>query len=185
MKLFRFTTQKEDTVYERKTINKARTSSPLVYQSNRSDTSDTPATTIMRYKVLNLLWYLFNLAMNIWQVQKLCSNYFRYDVTTDVRLYTPDEIEVPTVYACFPTERMINWTSLPLHIKKKVLTGMSVRPGIYEDETESLNMLHGRTNSVVVKNNIVTRFTIEELFKYTVPSQEVFPVVYPLQPPDR
>jgi len=61
---------------------------------------------------LTFIWGLILFFVNMLHIYHLCDEFFKYDVSTDVRLYVPQVIKVPTINLCFGIESVIKWSQL-------------------------------------------------------------------------
>ena len=61
----------------------------------------------------SISWYSILVLMNMLHISKICDEYFKYEVTTDIQLVVPDVIEIPTFVTCFPIQ--LRETNTPMN----------------------------------------------------------------------
>ena len=61
------------------------------------------------------------LFFNVLQIWYLCDEYFRFEVTTSVRISIPDDIEFPSFTLCLNKVDTINWKKISVNLKKTLL----------------------------------------------------------------
>lgn len=118
--------------------------------------------------------------MNIVHVYQLCSEYFKYDVTTNVQLFFPDQIEIPAVTMCFSIVETINWEKTSKEQRRKILmkdNKMLIKYNFDKETTSGIQqikqLLTNSNNEVDVSENARKCLTTSELFNVTSDAKEM------------
>lgn len=74
-------------------------------------------------KSICVYWILACLLGNFVQLSWISRKYFRYDVKTVVKVFTPDRIDSPSVVVCTDTRQLFKWDSMSTQLKRKLLGG--------------------------------------------------------------
>src|ERR1044072_1882924 len=72
-------------------------------------------------KIHHFFWVVICLIGNAFQVYWISSQYFRYDISTNVQLLTPDRIDLPHVTICFDLRYAIKWSAMSREKRISVL----------------------------------------------------------------
>src|SRR5688572_20629587 len=77
-------------------------------------------------KILNVVWSILCLIGNIYQLYLIFHRYFQFEVATNVQIYIPEVIEVPTVILCIEISKLLKWDNLQ-NVQKNLNTSDLVR----------------------------------------------------------
>src|SRR2546426_3389570 len=72
-------------------------------------------------KLINFLWGLACLGGYLYQLYFIFNQYFQYDVSTNVQIYTPQLIDVPAVIVCMNSHKLLRWDNMTLDERKILL----------------------------------------------------------------
>src|SRR5688572_17412896 len=72
-------------------------------------------------KLINFLWGLACLGGNLYQLHFIFNQYFQYEVSTNVQVYTPELIDMPTVILCMNTHKLLKWDNMTYDERKILL----------------------------------------------------------------
>src|SRR2546430_755055 len=81
-------------------------------------------------KILYFLWGILCFIGNLYQLYLIFNRYFQYDVSTNVQIYTPEQIDVPTVIVCMNAHKLIRWENVTMNELKVLLTSDGYAEGI-------------------------------------------------------
>lgn len=120
--------------------------------------------------------FLFNLIcffMNILHIYQICSEYFKFDVTTNIRTDYPDVYYVPTVTLCFPLAGVIAWSATTTQDRLNLFRNCTVNEDMLIHPTNS-----NTSNSAEVWSNMESSFwncnySYENL-RETFPGKKIF-----------
>ena len=71
---------------------------------------------------LTVIWMIFCLVGNVFQVYHISSQYFAYGINTNVQLAVDDILELPTLTLCFELSQVVNWTDLTREERVEILS---------------------------------------------------------------
>jgi hypothetical protein len=69
----------------------------------------------------NTLFYFLCLLVNVFHIYHICDQYFRYDVSTNVRIGLPDIVEFPSTTLCLNLVESLKWEEMPSELTRKLL----------------------------------------------------------------
>lgn len=90
----------------------------------------------MTRKLHHFFWVIVCLIGNAVQLYWIANQYFRYEISTNVQLLTPDRIDLPVVTMCFDLIRVIKWSAMTEEERQSVLIsdGEYIFPQLIEKE---------------------------------------------------
>ena len=92
--------------------------------------------------------------MNIINIYYLSVEYFRFDVTSDVRISVPEIIEIPSFTFCFDIADLINWENLTRSQKEKLLTNTGINSDSNFSQTAFTELIRLRIlQNIIVEYN--------------------------------
>ena len=131
-----------------------------------------------------ILIYLVCSIMNYVHIYHICDGYFRYDVTSNVRIAIPEELEFPSMTMCVGTINSLKWTQMTSELRRNLLTHpifpdsiieTMVSNGSFVEETLlKLSLSDSHKIAIHLNNNLITRKTIPEILNLTKPIQELY-----------
>lgn len=71
---------------------------------------------------LTVIWMIFCLVGNVFQVYHISSQYFAYGINTNVQLAVDDILELPTLTLCFELSQVVKWTDLTREERVKIVS---------------------------------------------------------------
>ena len=77
-------------------------------------------------KKTSFVWFIVCLSCTSFQIYKLGSQYFQYDINTNVRLENAKQLIPPSAILCFETIYLIKWTDLPPDVLDKIIGNAEV-----------------------------------------------------------
>lgn len=131
------------------------------------------------------LWSFLCLIGNIVQLEWISSQYFRYDISTNVQLFTPDFIDSPSLTMCIDMHRVIKWSNLSQEMRKNLLTqnGVSIFKlpnrtveSLHVNEIEGLLQKATHFEKMAITANI-QNINTSYIFDITMDWKELFSVV--------
>ena len=124
--------------------------------------------------------------MNILHIYQICDEYFRYDVTTNVRIGLPDPVEFPSLTLCVDLVESLKWEQMSSGLIRRLLTfteettfnetdvswfinnRKQIRDQIrrFQDESSYVHFY--------IYNNLVKEKTVAEILNLTEAFEEIF-----------
>ncbi len=98
-------------------------------------------------------WVIVCVIGNIVQLYWISSQYFRYDIATNVQLLIPDRIDLPVVTMCFDLIRVIKWSAMTEEERNTILQ-ISDEEYIYSQLTEKKENITIRDIEEAVHSNV-------------------------------
>ena len=125
---------------------------------------------MMRLKIRNSFG-LFCFLVNILHIYYLCDEYFRFEVTTNVQIAIPDEVELPAFTICSQLFDVIKWEDLRSDQRKKLFEGVEgYKPPVDFSPSNirslQVSSLSGRF-SRQISNNLYYIFNTSSIFNQT------------------
>ena len=124
-----------------------------------------------------ILIYLICSIMNNVHIYQICDEYFRYDVTANVRIAIPEELEFPSMTLCVDIMHALKWIEMTLELRRYLLTQplfpepiieTMVSDGSSVEETVlKLSVSDYYEASQHIYSNLMKRKTIPEILNLT------------------
>lgn len=139
----------------------------------------------------HLFWLFVCLIGNAFQLYWISSQYFRYDISTNVQLLTPDRVDPPVVTMCFDLIRVIKWSAMSDEERMSMLKvdGNYIVPQLEEQEgnitIKNIEMAVFSSNLLEMTNlmiRIQSKFNSSELFRVTLKGSDMFRLVWLYNP---
>ena len=121
--------------------------------------------------------YLICSIMNNVHIYQICDEYFRYDVTANVRIAIPEELEFPSVTLCTDIMQALKWTQMSRELRRYLLSQLVLPEPIIEtmvndgssvEETVlKLSVADYHVTSQHIYSNLLRRKTIPEILNLT------------------
>ena len=134
------------------------------------------------------LFFLTCFCLNVLHISQLCEEYFRYEVTANVRIGFPEYVEFPSVTLCVDVVDTLKWQEMSsdlirnlttisnLGISEKVISKAITEPKKIRSQIQ--NASHPLASAQpFIYENLVKQKTVAEIFNLTEPFEEVFPYV--------
>lgn len=142
---------------------------------------------------LKVIWSIICLIGNIAQIYHISLQYFLYDVTTNVQLYIPDTIDLPSLSVCFYSWKLLKWSQLSAYEKQSLLTINGEDIYRFEQPYENLTSYairsaieNGTTlDATTLLKNMQKKLNISDMFRLTASPFEVFSPVAIYNPQQR
>ena len=122
--------------------------------------------------------------MNNVHIYHICDGYFRYDVTSNVRIGIPEEFEFPSMTLCASTINTLKWTQMTPELRRYLLTRpvfpepiieTMVSNGSFVEETLiKLTPSDSHENAKKVNTYLNRNKTVPEILNLTKPIQELY-----------
>ena len=132
----------------------------------------------------NSLFYSMCVLMNIGHIYHICDQYFRYDVTTNVKIGLPDIVEFPSLTMCLDLAESLKWEEMSSELIRKLLFKLPYQTFNNESFVEELIRNPSwinreiRAHPYVTKGHIYNRLAKEknasEIFKLTASFEHLF-----------
>lgn len=71
--------------------------------------------------VLRMIWFVIVVFFNIFHIYYICSEYFKFEVTTIYGAVIPEYVELPALTLCFGLPGSFKWKNLTVEDNKKIL----------------------------------------------------------------
>ena len=112
-------------------------------------------------------------------IYHLCNEYFKFDVTTNIRVSIPDDVYIPSYTFCFEAAEILLWNKTSLEQRKRLLIGCVnlvnvskvLEYPVSDNLTEFRSILFNPNpydTSCAVYNNMVRELTLHEIFQLTL-----------------
>lgn len=127
---------------------------------------------------------------NIIQLYWISSQYFRYDISTNVQLLTPEKIDLPSVTICFELVRVIKWAALSREERVSLLTmdGASIFEQLNPEENITIRdiqmaVLHsGVFERSFLMSRLQTMYNTSSIFRITLSDKDLFMISFLYNP---
>ena len=134
------------------------------------------------------LFYMMCALANICHIYQISDQYFRYDVTTNVKIGLPDIVEIPSMTLCLRLVDSMKWEEMSSELRNKLLLHLhALQVGACANKTFVEELIHNpsligplikRYYDAKVENAIYNFFAKEknasEIFKLTASFEEIF-----------
>lgn len=145
---------------------------------------------MMLRKFHHFFWVVVCLIGNVSQLYWISSQYFRYDISTNVQLLTPDRIDLPHVTICFDLQYAIKWSAMSREERISVLRmdGENIYHQLDPEENITLADIEKAISdgSVFDRSFLLTRlqttFNTSGLFQKTLSPSDTFKQVFLYNP---
>ena len=137
----------------------------------------------MRPKYIILI-YLVCSIMNNLHIYQICDEYFRYDVTSNVRITVPEEFEFPSMTLCTDIMHALQWTQMSRELRRYLLTQLQLPEPVIETMVSNasfveevllkLSVLDSYRASSVIDINLSRRKMIPEILNLTKPIEQLY-----------
>ena len=122
----------------------------------------------MWLKIKRNSFRLFCFLVNILHIYYLCDEYFKFEVTTNVEIAIPDEIEVPAFTICSYLFDAIKWEDLTSDQRKKLFEGLKgFKPPVDFSPSNIRSLRVTRSISDQISKNLYYMFNTSSLFHQT------------------
>ena len=131
-----------------------------------------------------ILIYMICSIMNSVHIYQICNVYFRYDVTTKVRIAVPEELEFPSVTLCMDIVSTLKWTQMTSELRRYLLTRplfpepiietMVSNGSFVEEALLKLSFFDKYHIFEAVYTNLAQRKTIPEILNLTKPIEDLY-----------
>ena len=122
--------------------------------------------------------------MNNVHIYHICDVYFRYDVTANVRIAVPEELEFPSMTLCVDVVPSLKWTQMTPELRRYLLT-QSVFPepitetmvsngSLVQDALLKISFLDKYDTFEDIYTNLAQRKTIPEILNLTKPIEDIY-----------
>ena len=153
----------------------------------------------LNHTKFNILWIILCLGVNCYQVYYLSSEYFSYEINTNVQLFVDENFEVPTMTLCFDLVHVMKWDKLTPEERRKIFlrddtqqpiisnyiieeTEESVRnlPGLIKETTDYVNRIALTSNVQELNMSRVfgVTYNVSEIFEFVLLYLEDYPPRY-------
>ena len=122
--------------------------------------------------------------MNNVHIYQICDEYFRYDVTTNVRTEIPEELEFPSMTLCVDMVNALEWTQMSRELRRYLLTqpvfpepiieNMVDNASFVEETLVKLSFRDYHFTTEYVYTNLIKRKTIPEILNMTKPIEQLY-----------
>ena len=127
------------------------------------------------------LFYLTCCLLNIGHIYQISDKYLRYDVTTNVRISMPEEIEIPSLTLCIHLLDTVKWETMSSDLRRKILSSVFFDSNLSEFDKDpsrvfsEVEEISQDTEKIyLIYNNLVKNRTVSQLLKLTASFQEIF-----------
>ena len=131
-----------------------------------------------------ILIYLVCSIMNNLHIYQICDQYFRYDVTSNVRTGIPEELEFPSITLCVDTADTLKWRQMPLELRRYLVTQPTIpKPTIetmvnngsfVEEAFVKLSVIDHFLTAQYIYTNLIRRKTITEILNMTQSIEKLY-----------
>ena len=142
----------------------------------------------MSVKRINL-FYLTCLLLNIFHVYHICDQYFRYDVTTNIKIGFPEIVEFPSITLCPALVSLLKWEKMSSNLRRSLLqvalpqlTNETLLSRMVSDPfliDPDINAHTTAWNKLAynIYNGLVKEVSVDMIFNLTASFDEVFPII--------
>ena len=128
----------------------------------------------MWLKIRRNSFSLFCFLVNILHIYYLCDEYFRFEVTTNVQVAIPDEMQVPDFTICSYLFDVIKWENLSSDQRKKLFEGLQgFKPPVDLSPSNIRSLQVSRSISNQISNNLYYMFNTSSIMNHTKDVWEV------------
>ena len=135
-------------------------------------------------------FYMICALANIFHIYHISDQYFRYDVTTNVKVGMPDIVEIPSMTLCLRLVDSFKWEDMSSELRNNLLLQLRVlQVQGFENETFVEELIHNPfligsllrsyeyNNSVphnAIYNHLAKEKNVSSIFKLTASFEEIF-----------
>lgn len=137
-------------------------------------------------------WVINCLIGNVVQLYWISSQYFRYDISTNVQLLTPDRIDIPTVTMCFDLIRVLKWSAMTEPERQSVLIadGQNIFSQLEDlegnytirDIEKAVFSTKDLIEGALLTQNLQSTFNTSDMFRVTFKPRDLFRIVFLFNP---
>ena len=137
----------------------------------------------MRPKYMILIYLVCSIMNNV-HIYQICDGYFRYDVTSNVKIGIPEEFEFPSMTLCMDIVNALEWTQMSRELRRSLLTqpvfpkatieNMVSNASFVEASLSKLSVSDNHLISQHVYSNLATRKMIPEILNLTKPIEQLY-----------
>ena len=130
------------------------------------------------------LIYLVCFVMNNLHIYQICDGYFRYDVTSNVKIAVPEELEFPSMTLCVDIIDTLKWTQMSHELRRYLLTlpvfsesiieTMASNASFVEETMLKLSVSDNHEISKDIFDNLSKWKTIPEILNMTKPFETLY-----------
>ena len=122
----------------------------------------------MDLKIRGNSFRLFCFLVNILHIYYLCDEYLRFEVTTNVQIAVPDEMQVPDFTICSYLFDVIKWENLSSDQRKKLFQGLQgFKPPVDLSPSNIRSLQVSKSTSNQISNNLYYMFNTSVIFNQT------------------
>ena len=137
----------------------------------------------MRPRYIILIYLVCSILNNL-HIYQICDEYFRYDVTSNVRIAVPQELQFPSMTICVDIVNALEWTQMTPELRRYLLTQyifsdptietMVSNASFVEESLSKLSVSDNHIISQLVYSNLATRKMIPEILNLTKPIEQLY-----------
>ena len=131
-----------------------------------------------------MLIYLICIIMNNVHIYQICDEYFRYDVTSNVRIDIPEQFEFPSMTLCVYIVQALEWKEMSHEFRRYLLTQPVFSETVIETMVNNVSFVEEAFLKLSVSDNYVTSQnvytnltrmkTIPEILNLTKPIEKLY-----------
>ena len=142
----------------------------------------------MSVKWINL-FYLTCALMNVLHIYQICDQYFRYDVTTNIKIDFPEIVEFPSITLCTVLVSLLKWEKMSSDLRRSLLQvalPKLTNETLLSQMVSDPSLIHPDINihekawdklSYNIYSGLVKEVPISMIFNLTAWFDEIFPVI--------
>lgn len=136
-----------------------------------------------RNRFTQVLWFIICLIGNGLQVYYIVRHYFLYEISTNVQLYIPDTVNIPSVTLCFDYHQLLKWKAMTSEEVKKLLlwdgTNIMADIDLENIDYDKLPVLMEELSSIekgLILSNLHYHFNHSDIFRLTISSDDLIEI---------
>ena len=128
---------------------------------------------------LTILIYLVCSIMNYVHIYQICDGYFRYDVTSNLRIGIPEELEFPSVTLCVDMVNALEWTQMSRELRRYLLSELVLPEPIIETMVSDGSSVE----EALLKLSVADNYLISEHVYSTLTKSKMIPEILNMTKP--